>query len=225
MSDFDPGWHRELSAGTGRAAGLDAALREALALATTEHAAEEAQRARTAARDEQRRLAEERRERQQALDAERRARARRRIGQAFTWVFPRVLAGAVLVGATPVVASFITVLPFGANLEPVVFFPGETGSVAGSGPFMLYGILLWAGLYAVLAMFVVDLVVGHPGQEPATGAVVGALAGVGYFIWQWVDNTLTGSSWQIAPATLVAGYLVHAVIARVRDERRYAAAR
>lgn len=216
MANHDPAWHRELVDGSGRAAQLDPALRSMLEVATAGRATEQADQARAVARAEKRQRDAEQRQRLEAERSQRRAAAGRRVRDAFSSFWGRLIAGAVLVGLTPVAASFVTIMPFGGPLERVVFFPGETGSVAGSGPFTLYAILAWSTGLALVALLIIDLTAGRPRNETAWGGVLGAILGLGAFILQWTEDSLTAGSWVFAPALMVVGYALHVLIDRLR---------
>ena len=190
----DPQWYRDLESGSGSAAGLDPVLREAMALSLRDLADEE----RAAAA---RSVAQERGQRSRAIAS-----------AAFRLLLGRLILGAVIVGLTPVGASFATISPAGPNIKDVVFFAGETGSTAGSGPFTLYSILVQLVLALIVVMLVVDLVLGPPrGAVLNWPAIVGAAAGLAVFIMQWVNDGLTGGSWAFPPAFLAAVYLISAL--------------
>ena len=198
-------WFRDLTTGSGEAARLDPQLREVLITLLTHVAADQRERERQqakarvdAARESELEAAREKREWQGALNAA-------IVGAAFRLLPGRIVVAAVLVIFTPIVASFITITPIGDGIRDIVFFPGETGSTAGSGPFTLYALLFWAALGALVATFVLDIVLGPPrGAGLPGGAIAGALTGVLVFILMW--GAQGGASWFIAPAFLVIGY-------------------
>ena len=213
----DVGWFRDLRAGTGRASALDPALRDVLVTALSETAEDQSRH-----EAEQRRGAEE--SEREATRQARREEAQWRgglnvaiTGAAFRLVPVRLVIGAVLVLFTPMGASFATISPAGDSIRDVVFFPGETGSTAGSGPFTLYSILFWVTIAALVSTFVLDLVFGPPeGASAPVLAVVGALVGVVIFIALWSANALGGSSWAIAPGALVVGYTIQCLVSGAR---------
>jgi hypothetical protein len=213
----DPQWFGDLGNGQGAAAGLDPILRDALVLTTRDAADEQTERSR---HDEIARAAAEQELRQQAKRDVAQARAARGgaiVSASFRLLPLRLLVAGILVALTPVGASFATISPAGANITNVVFFPGETGSTAGSGPFTLYAILFWIVLGTLATTFTVDLVFGPPrGARFSWAALLGAIIGLAIFITLWANNGLSGASWALPPAGVTAGYLLSALLTGAR---------
>jgi hypothetical protein len=213
----DPQWYRDLDAGQGAAAGIDPKLRAALISTTREVADEQAERARQdkIARQEADRESQQQVKREAAQERMKRGRAI--VSASFRLLPMRLIVAAILVGLTPVGASFATISPVGANITNVVFFPGETGSTAGSGPFTLYAILFWIVLGTLATTFTIDLLFGPPrGASFSWPAILGALVGVAIFIALWAGDSLSGASWAIPPIGLAAAYLLSALISGAR---------
>lgn len=219
-------WFNELVDGNGRASDVRPEVREALIAVTADIAREMA---RAHQLEAERRAAEQRKvaiEERRQSNQERWRLNRAIIREAFGTLFSRTIISALLVGLTPVAASFATVIPYLDNIEPVVFFPGETGSYAGSGPFTLYSILMWCVGSCLVAMFVSDLLFGSPNEKWSLRlSVPGVLLGLGLFIFQWFNNSLVWYSWTFAPLLYTMGYIWEGVISgsrmlRMRRGRR-----
>lgn len=213
-------WFSELVTGTGRAQGMPEGVRHALIAITADAAGEVADRDRAAA-------AALRAQEQRARTEELRARARaaqqfngRLIRSAFGVLFSRAVVSAIIVGLTPVAASFATIVPVLASIKPVVFFAGETGSTTGDGPWTLYSILVWCVGVCLVVALVSDAAFGI-GSPQWQGRLVfpGALIGLGIFCYQWYDNSLQWYSWNFAPLLLTAGYVAAGLISGERMRR------
>lgn len=213
-------WFAELVAGTGRAEGLDAGVRWALTAITADVAAE---RARINRDLESARSAQDRRLR----NDERRVRMREGwrynravVGRAFGNLFLRGIVAAIIVGLTPVAASFATIIPFLDNITPVVFFGGEAGATTGDGPWTLYSILVWCVGACLIASFVSDIALGAASERWIERlAIPGGVLGLAIFGVQWFTDTLAWFSWNFAPLLLAAGYVAACAVSGSRVRR------
>lgn len=210
-------WFDELIRGSGRAAMLGVDVRHALIAVTADIAREQARMSRL---DADRRATEQRRESAEArrrYQQEQWRRNRAIVGEAFRLLWLRALGSAILVLFTPAVASFVILIPLLDNIKPVVFFPGETGSYAGSGPLTLYSILMWCVGSCLAALFFSDIAFGAPDERWAFRfSTPGALLGLGMFCLQWYNGGLAWYSWTFAPILFTVGYIAECAISGSR---------